>query len=313
MPAEVAQMPAKVVALSDIEGNVTFLDAALAKLEISDANGAWKFGSNQLVIVGDSVDRGRDVFAVLWRLYNLSQQAHAAGGAVHVLLGNHEQYMLMGRVKSVNLEHAHGALRLGGLKSAFGADTILGEWLRQLPVLVKIGPVLFTHGGISPEVAAKNLTIAQINGAMSGYWRGTTAASPQLEAAIGLGGLTQYRGYVRGKEFNLRVPTDQDVSDVLKAYGASTMVVGHTVVPKVAGQYNGRVFAIDVNDDTSATEVLVFEDGVARVVDFGVIRHVDPQQVTTLRPIMLTDSADWRALWALVTRTHELTKVPHPY
>jgi hypothetical protein len=59
-----------------------------------DDAGHWQFGQGHLVILGDSVDRGRDVFAVLWRLYGLAGQASATGGAVHVVLGNHEQHCL---------------------------------------------------------------------------------------------------------------------------------------------------------------------------------------------------------------------------
>ncbi len=313
--AEVAQMPAKVVALSDIEGNLAYLDAALAKLDIVDAQGNWKFGSNRLVIVGDSVDRGRDVFAVLWRLYGLTQQAHQAGGAVHTLVGNHEQYMLLGRIKSLNLEHAHGALRMGGLKSAYESDTILGEWLRKQPVLVKIGPVLFTHGGISPAVAAQKLTIAQINGAMPRYWRGEAPGKPELDAAMGLNGLTQYRGYIGVPELATAMATDQDVSNVLQAFGASTIVVGHTVVDKVNALYGGRVYAIDVNENEAAAEVLVFENGVPRAVDIGVPRNLpdEKQRAAGMRRVKLSDGADWRALGSLAKQSYEVSRVPHPY
>ena len=78
--SDVAQMPSRVVALSDIEGNLAYLEGALRKLELVDKDGNWAFGANRLVPVGDSVDRGRDVFGVLWRLHGLALQAEAAGG-----------------------------------------------------------------------------------------------------------------------------------------------------------------------------------------------------------------------------------------
>ena len=40
--------------------------------------------------MGDQLDRGDDERAILALLYRLEQEAQAAGGAVHVLLGNHE-------------------------------------------------------------------------------------------------------------------------------------------------------------------------------------------------------------------------------
>ncbi|NNG25874.1 hypothetical protein [Telluria aromaticivorans] len=88
VPNAVFETPEDTVIMSDIEGNTRFLDAALAALEVTDVDGNWRHGRKHLVIAGDAVDRGRDVLAVLWRLYALSLQAQDAGGAVHVLLGN---------------------------------------------------------------------------------------------------------------------------------------------------------------------------------------------------------------------------------
>jgi hypothetical protein len=79
-----------------------------------DADGNWDYGSNHLVIAGDSVDRGRDVFAALWRLYSLSLQAQRSGGAVHVLLGNHEQYILRGNLTRAHKEHLYALEQMGG-------------------------------------------------------------------------------------------------------------------------------------------------------------------------------------------------------
>lgn len=64
IPEAVAAMPDSVVVLSDIEGNSAFLDAALQQLGVMDAAGNWRFGRGHLVMLGDYVDRGRDVFPV---------------------------------------------------------------------------------------------------------------------------------------------------------------------------------------------------------------------------------------------------------
>src|SRR3546814_5734386 len=67
VPPAVAPMPARVAVLSDLEGNIAFLEQALRRLGVVDADGKWAYGGGHLVVLGDSVDRGRDVFAVLWR------------------------------------------------------------------------------------------------------------------------------------------------------------------------------------------------------------------------------------------------------
>src|SRR3546814_14971950 len=107
-------MPARVAVLSDLEGNIAFLEQALRRLGVVGADGQWAYGGGHLVVLGDSVDRERDVFAVLWRLHGLSGQAGMAGGAVPVVLGNHEQYMLRANPSRANAEtlpahHAMGA------------------------------------------------------------------------------------------------------------------------------------------------------------------------------------------------------------
>src|SRR3546814_715270 len=119
VPPAVAPMPARVAVLSDLEGNIAFLEQALRRLGVVGADGQWAYGGGHLVVLGDSVDRGRDVFAVLWRLHGLSGQAGMAGGAVHVVLGNHEQYTLRANPSRANAEHLHALNAMGGYRHAF--------------------------------------------------------------------------------------------------------------------------------------------------------------------------------------------------
>lgn len=310
-----AAMPAKVVVLSDIEGNLAFLDAALRKLEIVDSEGKWRFGGNRLVIVGDSVDRGREAFGVLWRLYGLTRQAQAAGGAVHTLIGNHEQYILRGNVSRAHPEHIYALQQMGGEVQAFAPDTVIGAWLRAQPVLLQMGPVLFTHGGISREVAAQKLTLDQINQAMWRYWGGETGSKPEFDAVLGQMGVSQYRGYLMALDDQYGKARDEDVAAALDAFGASQIVVGHTLVDKVSSLYGGRVFAVDVNTNDAASEVLVYDNGVARVVDIGVPRELPAAgaRAPMTRPLRLGPDGDWPVLRKLVARSYALSQLPHPY
>ncbi|MGZ8357371.1 MAG: metallophosphoesterase [Telluria sp.] len=311
---DVVPMPAKLAVLSDIEGNLAYLDGALASLGIVDANGKWNYGANRLVIVGDSVDRGRDVFAVLWRLHGLSQQAAAAGGGVHVLLGNHEQYVLRGNPSRAHPEHRYTVEAMGGKAEVFGADTVIGQWLRTQPVVLQAGRVLFAHGGISAQVAQQKLSVARLNGAMRAYWRGERAPSPALDAVLGQGGVTQYRGYLMAVPDTYEKATQADVDATLEAYGADAIVVGHTLVDKVTPLYNQRVYAVDVNTNEAAQEALVFDNGVATVVPVRIGRMLPAEQAKRKsRPLSLLDDGDRSVIGKMISHSRALSQLPHPY
>ena len=312
----IAPMPEKLAVLSDLEGNIGFLDAALRRLGVVDAGGEWAYGGGQLVVLGDSVDRGRDVFAVLWRLHELAAQAGAAGGAVHVLLGNHEQYLLRGNTSRASADYRVALRRLGGPYDAFARDTVLGAWLRRQPVVLKLGDVLFTHAGISPQTAASGLTLAQLNATMRGYWNDDVgvAHTPALDAVLGRTGLTQYRGYFHEMEDLYPAATQEDVARVLARFGASRVVVAHTVVEEVGPRFDGLVYAVDVNHaDARSSQVLVFERGVPRVVDLGVERGLAVEAPTRTRGISLWSAADRRLLADIYRGFKRIAGIPHPY
>jgi hypothetical protein len=315
LPPAVAPMPRKVVVLSDIEGNAAFLERALRKLEVVDDAGEWAMGDGQLVILGDSVDRGRDVSAVLWRLHDLALQARDAGGALRMLLGNHEQYLLRTNPTRANPDHLAALNAMGGYRQAFERGTVLGDWLREQPVLVRLGPVLFAHGGVSPGVAASELSIEQVNAAMHDYWTtpGAHPATPALDAAIGLAGVTQYRGYFRAGEGRYPAASDADVAHALERFGAGTVVVGHTLVERIERLHGGRVFAVDVNDNDAAAQALVFEGGVPRIVDTGIARAIDHDGERLFREFSLFSSVDRKLLATTIRDTRRLSSLPYPY
>lgn len=313
----VAPMPDELVVLSDLEGNSAFLEASLRKLGVVDASGMWRFGAGHLVILGDSVDRGREVFAVLWRLHGLATQAHAAGGAVHVLLGNHEQYLLRGNISRADPEYRYALQQLGGYAHGFSADSVLGEWLRRQPVVLKLGSVLFTHGGISPQVADSGLSIEAMNTAMRDYWRsaGSAAAnhSAAWDAVLGLNGVTQYRGYFRESGDERPAATQAEVERVLARYRAEQVVVGHTLVNKVTRRYGGRVVAVDVNHPDARPEVLRYTHGEPHVVDIGIPRGLRQDSPRRLRGFSLFDARDRQLLASMYRANGALSRIPYPY
>src|SRR3546814_19790714 len=112
--------------------------------------------------------------------------------------------MLRTNPARANAEHLHALNAMGGYRHAFAADTMIGEWLRQQPVALKLGSVLFVHGGVSPQVARTGLTVDQLNAAMQDYWNDKAphppSPSPGLDVVLGHSGVTQYRAWFRAPE-----------------------------------------------------------------------------------------------------------------
>lgn len=312
----VAPMPEQLVVLSDLEGNIRFLDAALAKLGVMDADGMWTYGRGQLVVLGDSVDRGRDVSAVLWRLHGLALEARAAGGAVRMVLGNHEQYVLSGNISRTHPEHRYALREMGGVSSAYASDTVLGAWLRAQPVALKLGRILFVHAGVSPKIADAGLSVDELNDAMRGYWQtpaGTATRSSALDAVIGNSGVTHYRGYFRERKGFYSAATATDVDRGLQHFGVDQVVVAHTLVDQVKLLHDGHVYAVDVNDDEARPDVLVYNQGVPTVVDMGVSRALATDSPSKTREFNLLQSKDRHLLGAMSAAYRELSEVPQPY
>jgi len=184
----------KVVAVSDVHGAYRAMVRTLQNAEVLDDEAAWAGGKAHLVITGDILDRGPDSRKVMDLLMRLEPEAKAAGGRVHLLLGNHEIMNLTGDLRYVSaaeyaafapdetaadrqrafdrfrsmrpeadpeaLEREFGMLAppgYFGLRRAFGPDGRYGKWLLEKPLIVVIDDTAFVHGGLSPMVTELGL------------------------------------------------------------------------------------------------------------------------------------------------------------
>jgi len=86
----------RVVAVGDVHGSHYRLVMLLRGAGLVDAKLAWSGGVDHLVLCGDLLDRGPQERPLMDLVRRLQSQAEAAGGHVHVLLGNHEA-MIRGR------------------------------------------------------------------------------------------------------------------------------------------------------------------------------------------------------------------------
>lgn len=260
-PMDVLPAAPRIIVLSDIHGQYDLLVRLLRANGIIDAQDRWARGTDTLVVAGDVFDRGPKVTEAFWLLYGLQQQASAAGGAVHFVLGNHETMVLYDDLRYVNPKYLRSAQLLGrSYPQLYGPDSVIGQWLRTRPVLLRIGDTLFLHGGISPDALALALDPAATNAAYRaslGTPRDQVKADPATAPLYdGKTSPIWYRGYFDG-----RLDTD-GVQAVLDRLGLKRIVVGHTSMPHVSSFHGDRVIAVDSSIKNGENgELLFIEEG----------------------------------------------------
>ncbi|HEX9773355.1 MAG TPA: metallophosphoesterase [Steroidobacteraceae bacterium] len=184
----------RVVAFADVHGAYDELTRLLKAVGVIDAGLHWSGGRTHLVSTGDLLDRGADSRKVMELLMRLQGEALAAGGQLHVTLGNHEAMNLLGHVRDVapgeieayaadepagvrermraewiarNGPDSGGRFderfRVGyfGHRAALAPDGVYGRWLHALPVAIMIDDTLYMHAGPSQVLAG--LSLQEIN------------------------------------------------------------------------------------------------------------------------------------------------------
>ncbi len=272
----------RILAVSDIHGEYDHLVDILTNGGVIDRERRWSWGDGHLVILGDVFDRGAKVTECLWLIYRLESEARENGGAVHYLMGNHELMVLRGDKRYVNDKYLKGIVKKTRIKyeDLYGPDTELGRWVRSKHTVIKINDILFVHGGLSPFVIHRNLSMEQINDIIRGSidLRSLQLAFDDLSRFLfGSKGPFWYRGYHYEMEGDYPQVLSEDVDSILSFFGASTIVVGHTEVDSVMSVWNKRIIGIDIPvDELGSLEALLWDDGrFFRVTGNGDLRPIE--------------------------------------
>ena len=255
----------RIVAIGDLHGDYEQYLNVMRSAGLIDSKGKWSGEKTHLVQTGDITDRGDDSRRIIDHIVKLARQAKKKGGYIHLLIGNHETMNVIGdlryvtegefkafqtrnsakyqdmqwqrqlewmKVNTVTLEEMdldayrkewEQTVPLGWVEHrlAWSMDGDYGKWVKDSPVAVQVNDTIFLHGGISAKYcnfSLESLT-QQVIAAMENY---DPNADTILDDPLGP---VWYRGLATEKETDIY---SQTLDNILKRYGASRIVVGHT-------------------------------------------------------------------------------------
>ena len=208
----------RVVAFGDVHGAFDDWTQMLQEVGVVDAKLNWAGGNTHLVSLGDLIDRGPGSRKVVELLMKLDAQAEQAGGAVHLVLGNHEVMVMTGDLRYVSaaefaafagdetaaereqLFADYRRFNPGGddadvrrvfndqypagflaLREAFAQDGAIGSWLLQQPFVIRVNDKVYMHGGIASDVSEDSLK--DLNGKLQSELREFLDSMDTLRAA----------------------------------------------------------------------------------------------------------------------------------
>ena len=263
----VYNMPEKLIAISDIEGEFEAFKQFLIANGVMNAKYQWKYGKGHLVTVGDFFDRGLWVTQTLWLIYHLEQQAEKAGGKVHFILGNHDLMNMNNDFRYVRKKYFQNASLLQDEYLHFyKPNTELGRWSATKNIVEKIGNYVFVHAGISIEIANLGLTLQELNDKARDYYFDNLKARKYKDSLYSIlyqFGIspTWYRGW--GKQ----TIDITEAETILERWQVGKFVVGHTLHSEVTYLMNKRVIDLDVAHAKGVVQGLLIENGNEYKVD----------------------------------------------
>jgi len=269
----VYEMPEKLIAISDIEGNFLAFRDFLINNKVINSNNQWIYGRGHLVLNGDFFDRGLNVTECLWFVYHLEQEAVKNGGYVHFILGNHEIMNMNDDIRYVRNKYIENSKLMNeDYKDLYKQNTELGRWLETKNIVEKIGDYLFLHGGISEELNMLNPAIKDINTRSRSYYFSSKAARQSGDTLMGTIFRSKYspfwyRGYVE------ETIKEDSLDLTLRIFDVDKIVVGHTIVDDVRYFYSRKVIGIDTDHAEGDTEGLLIEERKEYRVDRSGIKY----------------------------------------
>ena len=136
--------------MGDVHGQGRKLVRHLRAAELINGSYDWTGGTSRLWFLGDFVDRGPDSLDVVRLIRALQYEAHAAGGEVGAVIGNHDVQLLsahtFGDENGGDGSFVNDWVRNGGdINELTQIDDEHLEWLRSLPSVCRLDDLLLIH------------------------------------------------------------------------------------------------------------------------------------------------------------------------
>jgi hypothetical protein len=244
----------RIVAIGDLHGDLAASRRALKIAGAIDDEDHWIGGRLVLVQTGDQLDRGGDELEILDLLEQLALEAARAGGAVHVLNGNHElmnAYLDLRYVTEEGFEDFTARFPVvepdsllltfepaeRSRAAAFRPGGPVALRLARRNTAVIIGENLFVHGGILPGHVDLGLEV--MNETIRSWLRGEGPCPEWIRGSDSPVWSRHYSSEVDAADAEL-------LDEVLERLDVRRMIVGHTVQQGgIAAYCDGRVWCID--------------------------------------------------------------------
>ncbi len=258
--ADQAPRVKRLVAIGDLHADIDAARQAFQLAGATDTAGAWIGGDLTVVQMGDVIGRGSDDLAVLTFVLDMRVKANAAGGMVHVLIGNHEvfaarpdhrwvnpnAFAAFDGLSGLNLRHPR-LIRVPANERARSAAFMPGSpyatQISAFPVVLRVGDTVFAHGGVLPMWARYG--IDRMNDDVRAWLSGRTD-EPLVTQGLDDGSADD--GVMWSRHF-AAFPEDiacAMLKESLSILGARRMVVAHTVRPTIVPRCREQVWPIDV-------------------------------------------------------------------
>lgn len=248
VPESIYPAVPRIIAIGDIHGDWEALQSSLRLAKVINKKGNWIGGNTYVVQVGDLLDKGcragycvdeNSEIRILKYLDQLHGQASKQGGAVLVLLGNHEVMNVVGDMRYAS---PAGIGHFGSeeeRKQAFSPGNGLAQHLAcKTNSIIKIGSWIFSHTGVLPEIAFQ-YSISDVNQLVREFLLGNVDRKDKR--------LKPILDTIHHREYGYPGKTQcPALGQALRKHGGKRMVIGHTVQDGINSDCGGQLWRVDI-------------------------------------------------------------------